>query len=371
MHIFDLFTEEDLQAGLEAKLISIRKADDGQRIYNYSNLAMFTPGAWDNPAVMVCRGLITDTDGNVVARPYTKFFNSNQPEALISLPDLESPVEVTDKEDGSLAILHYAANGELRVATRGSFQSDQAIAATEWVRTSQAGLAVELPEGFTPLFEWVGPDNRIVLSYDENELILLGGVDISSGTYYGPIETAKRINWTGKQAKTFTYKTLQEALDAEDRDSAEGFCVRFTDRPHIVKVKQADYVALHKIISGLSERSVWQHMMDEKPLEELLSNLPDELYGWTKDVWRDLTVQTVQKCNDVIREFGEILQEIREEAGEVEEVSRKDFAKKAVKSEFRGYLFMMYDNRDIYLEVLKSLKPAGASKAKTFSEETA
>lgn len=365
MHIFDLFTEEDLQAGLEAKLISIREADDGQRIYNYSNLAMFTPGAWDNPAVMICRGLITDTDGNVVARPYTKFFNSNQPEALISLPDLESPVEVTDKEDGSLAILHYAANGELRVATRGSFQSDQAIAATEWVRTSQAGLAVELPEGFTPLFEWVGPDNRIVLSYDENELILLGGVDISSGAYYGPIETAKRINWTGKQAKTFTYKTLQEALDAEDRDSAEGFCVRFTDRPHVVKVKQADYVALHKIVTGLSERSVWEHMLSGRGLSALLIDLPDELHEWTMKVWFNLTFQVKAIKNNALREYTGIVLSMPETYG------RKEFAQLAVKSEYRSYMFLMYDNVDITTAILKNLRPEGSNKAKVITEETA
>ena len=99
MHIFDLFSEEDLQTARDAKLINIREADDGQLIYNYTDLAMFTAGAWDNPAVRRCRGLITSPTGEVIARPYEKFFNSNQSEAQVTEEDLDLPVEVTDKEE--------------------------------------------------------------------------------------------------------------------------------------------------------------------------------------------------------------------------------------------------------------------------------
>ena len=50
------------------------------------------------------------------------------------------------------------------------------------------------------------------------------------------------------------------------------------------KIKQDDYVALHRIVTGLSERTVWQHMTDGRPLAELLDGLPDELHTWTRDV---------------------------------------------------------------------------------------
>lgn len=58
----DLVHPANLASALDAKLITIRESDDGQRIYNYSDAAMYTPGAWDNPAVRQCRGLIVDQD---------------------------------------------------------------------------------------------------------------------------------------------------------------------------------------------------------------------------------------------------------------------------------------------------------------------
>ena len=72
---------------------------------------------------LACRGLIVDErDGGVVARPYRKFFNHDQPDAPPL--DVTAPVTVTDKLDGSLGILYREPSGAVAVATRGSFASD-------------------------------------------------------------------------------------------------------------------------------------------------------------------------------------------------------------------------------------------------------
>ena len=118
MHLHDLVNPRDLDAGLADRLITRREHEDGQIILNYSDSALYTPGAWDNPAVRQCRGIITTRHGWIVARPWAKFFNHGQPEAG-DLP-LDAHVEVTDKIDGSLGILHYGRDGDPRVATRGS-----------------------------------------------------------------------------------------------------------------------------------------------------------------------------------------------------------------------------------------------------------
>ena len=93
MDLFELFSYDNLKKGLDDGLINVRISPDGQRILNYSPTAMYTPGSWDNPAVRACRGLIISPNNMVVARPWTKFFNSGE---LADL-DLDSPVEVTDK----------------------------------------------------------------------------------------------------------------------------------------------------------------------------------------------------------------------------------------------------------------------------------
>lgn len=89
-------------------------------LFNYTNAAQFA-NRW-NWFERQSRGLILNREtGEVVARPFPKFFNwgeTNQPTASL--------VELTEKIDGSLGIL-YRHNGEFKIATRGSFTSDQAL----------------------------------------------------------------------------------------------------------------------------------------------------------------------------------------------------------------------------------------------------
>lgn len=366
MHMFDLFSEEDFTAARADKLINIRESGEGLLIYNYSDSAMYTPGAWDNPAVRICRGLITTEDGTVLARPYAKFFNYGQPGA--DEISMDEPVEVTDKADGSLGILHLTPADHVRVATRGSFSSDQAIWATEWVNSNDC--LGRLPDGFTPLAEIVYPENRIVLNYGNFEgLILLGGVWNETGEYVGPEEAARLLEWDGRVTEVFTYTSLREALESPPRPNAEGLVVRAGNR--ILKLKQEDYILLHRIVTGLSERSVWQHMSEGKDLSDLLGPLPDELHDWVRGVWEDLHSSFIAKVDDVEHLYSMVEMFLRD-ADPDRLLTRGDWAQ-----EFKKYpditplLFMRLDNRDLFPAIMKSLKPQGMTKPKTFSEDTA
>lgn len=366
MRFQDLVDPDALAAALDAKLINVRYADDGQAIYNYSDLAMFTPGAWDNSAVRQCRGLIVSADGEtVVARPWEKFFNHNQSEA--GELDFSAMVEVTDKKDGSLGIIHRASDGTLRVASRGSFESDQAKWATQWLiehQASEAGIAGV--DDFTYLVEIVYPENRIVCDYGDFEgLILLGAVRIKTGGYLGPGPARALSGWRYEVTETFEYETLKDALAAAPRPGAEGLCVRFLADNKIVKIKQEDYVALHKIVTGLSERSVWEHRSNGGCLHDLLASLPDELHDWTRQVWIDQTRQVEELREAAVQAHREIVLSLPRGFG------RKEYAELASKSPYRAYLFMLLDDKDITDAIFKSIKPRGDSKAKTFSEATA
>lgn len=88
-------------------------------IWNYSQSTQFE-GFW-NDITLATRGLVTDESGNVVARPFKKFFNIEEGR-FTPTPDYK----VFEKMDGSLGILFYY-NDEWIFATRGSFTSDQAI----------------------------------------------------------------------------------------------------------------------------------------------------------------------------------------------------------------------------------------------------
>src|SRR5690242_9333607 len=65
---------DELTARVEQRLISVQQhPTEGLYIYNYTPLVQFSR-AWDEYTLM-CRGLILDDGGTVVARPFRKFFN--------------------------------------------------------------------------------------------------------------------------------------------------------------------------------------------------------------------------------------------------------------------------------------------------------
>lgn len=92
-------------------------------ILNYTEKAIYDKH-W-NEVTMSCRGLIiNEKTGEVLARPFKKFFNHNEDVPVdLSIPD-EKPV-ATIKHDGSLGIL-YRLNNQIYWTTRGSFESEQA-----------------------------------------------------------------------------------------------------------------------------------------------------------------------------------------------------------------------------------------------------
>jgi len=128
----------------------------GLLLFNYSNAALFS-GEW-NPYERVCRGLMIDSQtGQIAALAFPKFFNWMQGGRCTKA----HVVEATEKQDGSLAIL-YRDDG-LKICTRGSFDGEQALWATDFLNTMYPDLGETLPEDITLLFEIIYPENRIVI----------------------------------------------------------------------------------------------------------------------------------------------------------------------------------------------------------------
>lgn len=316
-------------------------------ILNYSDKA-----SWDNvwnPVTRACRGLIYDMQTmEVLARPYDKFFNYEQlgPEFC---PD--GPVIVTDKQDGSLGILYRLPDGSWAVATRGSFASDQAKHATKIWNEKYAGKVL-LDPNITYLFEIIYPENRIVLNYgDMDDLVLLGGVFIDSGVTLSAVEAVFTLGWTGPVTKTFPAWTFKDALAMPPRENAEGIVVHFLATNERVKLKQADYVALHRVITGLTDRSVWEALGQGKTVEEIQEPLPEEFWPWVDQVADELN----QKCEQILMSVWDTFNDVV--LSLPADFSRKDFAFAVKDSPIRGYLFKYLDEQPIKDVVWKSIKP--------------
>jgi RNA ligase len=351
------------------------------RIYNYTNRCQFDR-AWSG-VTRQCRGLIVDDNDTVVARAYRKFFNYGEDETPF---DLAEPAEVTDKADGSLAIGYPTPDG-LAIATRGSFLSEQAHHATALLRERYPDFSP--PDGMTVLWEIVYPANRIVVDYrGMDDLILLGAVDISNGYSTGPQGVP---GWAGPRVETFAYKTLAAAISAPPRPGAEGLVVHFPSSGERLKLKQAEYVTLHRVLTQTTARTVWEFLavgacgaliqqpthwgsrlgMDparaveilevgDKWMDRLLDGVPDEFHAWLRSTMDSLTEAVAGLQADLasrMRELGT--------------PDRKSFAGAVAGSPNAGLLFQLYDGRDITPNLWKAVYPEPGRPFTDQSEDVA
>jgi RNA ligase len=262
MQVTELFSNEALGEMVAAGYVRMQRHPrfhDGVPyvIFNYTDVAAYER-VW-NPVTEVCRGLIVNNATlEVVARPFRKFFNYGEPGSPVL--HMDEGVDVYDKLDGSLGILYQLPDGEYAIATRGSFDSEQARHATKVWQDRYAGKFTPYPGG-TYLFEIIYRANRIVCDYgDMDDLVLLGAVDIEQGVSFTPHEGEAIGEWPGPKAEMFQYWSLAAALAAPPRPGKEGFVLRRWHSEDRIKIKQDDYVALHRIITNCTARRIWEYL---------------------------------------------------------------------------------------------------------------
>ncbi|MFE2994117.1 RNA ligase [Nocardia sp. NPDC059246] len=325
------------------------------RILNYNDSAQYER-VW-NDATLQCRGLVVDDSGTVVARPFRKFFNDTEyrGEHLPDL-DLDAPVEVTDKMDGSLGVL-FMYDDQPVIATRGSFESPQAKWATEFFTLNYASryelLDLVICADSTYLVEIIYPENRIVVNYGFSDLVLLGRVGNADGVF----TPAEQVDWPGRKVQRFEYATLREALAAPVRDNAEGFVIRYLNSDLRVKIKLDEYIRLHRIVTGLSEKVVWEHAAAGRPFEELIADLPDEFHQWVADVWDDLQARHDNTCIEADQAYEKISRSV----GLPRSYARKEFAL-AIADLPDSMKNLLFPWHQIDQEVWKQLRPEGDAR---------
>ena len=225
-------------------------------IYNYTAKAQFD--RYWNDATLQCRGLVLDEQYRSIARPLPKFFNLSEYQG--TLPD--GVPKIYEKLDGSLIIL-FCYQGQWEVASRGSFASEQAQMARGLLVNYQPDLD-KLDREYTYLFEIIYPSNRIVVDYGAAQrLVLLAAVHTQTGV---ELEHTQ-VDWSDR-AQTYPATTLPAWLQSIDETQAqltnhEGFILKWPNGFRL-KYKLADYVRLHRIITGVQARDIWE-CLSQKP----------------------------------------------------------------------------------------------------------
>lgn len=338
------------------------------RILGYTEAAQWSR-TWDHET-LTCRGLIYEaSSGEVLARPYRKFFNHGEwgQDHLQAELDLSAPVQVTDKMDGSLGIIfRNPYTGTWEVATRGSFDSDQARLANDRFMPAIVGDPLrprwEPKDGWTYLTEIIHPTNRIVLDYgDRQGLALLGAVAIETGEARGP---ELDPDWPDHRTEVFDCGTLADALAMPPRPNAEGLVVRYLGSDVMLKVKQEDYVRLHKIVTGLSDKAVWEHLASGQKITDMLEAVPDEFHEWVLGTAEGFVARMAAIKDKAYDDYNGIVAGLREQGlamdgGRPDREYRKAFAQVAKGNERPGLMFQLLDDRDIDEAVWKELRPVG------------
>lgn len=333
-----------LQEYIDNKLINTQKHDKFDLlIHNYTPKCQYDK-IWDE-YTMSCRGLITDLNGNIISRPFKKFFNLGEytdPNSKLPPLNWKQGFCATEKFDGSLGILYPTPDG-YKIATRGSFNSDQAIEATKMLQN----ITHNFYPNYTYLFEIIYPENRIVIDYGKNRsLTLLDVIDTFTGqSVYNFEKFAKELNCYC----VFDLGLKQSELEKITGNNREGIVVRFDDGTRI-KIKIEEYVRLHRLITGCSSKTIWEHLKEGRPFDELLDRVPDEFYDWVKETSEDLQKQYEEIDRDCQYDFGWIFSQHGHD--------RKEFAEFARKHAYPQILFSLLDKKDHSQIIWKMLKPA-------------
>ena len=168
----------------------IHVVKDGYQVIDY----VYESGdSFSNPILRECRGIKFDLDGDLIGRPLHKFFNYGQKEIVY---DWGAPHTIMTKMDGSM--VHTAMiNGELRLCTRMGV-TDHAMAAEKLLTLRQKIelQSLSIYDQSTVTFEYVAPENRIVIDYDRPQLVVLAIRTNDTGEYwsYAAIKTWSELS---------------------------------------------------------------------------------------------------------------------------------------------------------------------------------
>lgn len=263
--------------------------------YDYSFHGAFSWNPSDplkSALIRECRGLVFNANGDLISRPYHKFFNVgeyqdvSEEEVVSKLAN--TPCDVLDKIDGSMihvvdlygSMRLFTKRGASEVAFRAEEYFDELIANDKGFLRSIQGC---LEDGLTPIFEWTSPRDQIVVRYTEPSLTLTAIRNRETGEYYDYNQLMKRghtglvtsyINWERDYHTIETFSKFVDNTKKFERNQ-EGYVLRFLDG-HMVKIK-CDWYMLYSNTFDVdkNERNVLKMVLDQS-IDDVISSCTED-----------------------------------------------------------------------------------------------
>lgn len=207
-----------------------------------------TPWTKDN---LIFRSLIVADDGRIVSAGFKKFFNKEERPEIDPLTKDFNSIKFIEKLDGSLLITSKI-EGQVVTRTRRSFTDLLSNGYELDLLKEKYPLLLNNnfldSEHYSLLYEWVSPNNRIILNYPECDVRLLSVVDHRDYSYL-QLDRVKKIGeMLGIQTpRVFDFSSWQAVADlvANPTFKEEGFCAYYNNDQNIRKVKGNWYLDVH------------------------------------------------------------------------------------------------------------------------------
>lgn len=284
------FSRSQQDAGGEQTLVSFK--------YMFSDLAIFEERFGIN-----MRG-ITFLDGKLVALPFPKFCNFMENGTKYAQADLNLVKFAYNKADGSL-ISVFLLNDELEVKTMKSMYSDVANEARilfnnrQDVKDFSSDL---LEDGLSPMFEYVGPDNRLVLSYDSEDFIFLGARSLTTGEIFYPHDLNVPANITTPKL----FDNMDDINAHLEKSGIEGVVLTM-ENGHMVKMKTEEYFDLHRLMTCVSTKNILKNIYDIH--EQCVDDKTDDIIGKLRekgvDELADMVLELRNEYFEKVKEYCE------------------------------------------------------------------
>lgn len=169
--------------------------------------------------------------------------------------------------------------------------------------------------------------------------------------------TFDEARWTDK-VEHWVMPAFSEHLSHDIRDNEEGFVFYFPQADLRVKMKGAEYVRLHRILTNCTARTIWEYLSTGQELTGLLDNVPDEFFGWVRQTAEDLQTQFWSIVTSVEADFKKVLE--RHDlwrADSKDPDARRTFALAIKDHVHKAAMFRLWDGRPFDELVWKQIRP--------------
>ena len=214
-------------------------------------------------------------------------------------------------------------------------------------------------EGFTYIFEVIYPENRIVVDYNGyDDLVLLTIVNNNTGDEFLDESLGFDV------VASFPGDASLEEIKKLNTENEEGWVACYPDDNYYrVKIKFDDYVEMHRIVTGLSELSIWRLLSEGKNINEIVDKVPDELFKWAQQVVTKINKEFNAIENRAKENYEEACKAVRARSMMLRmEPTRKQYAEEFKLYPNTNILFSMLDEREYKSIIWKLIRPDGSIK---------